>query len=183
MPSTFFGLNIASSGLSAYQVALNTTANNIANVQTTGYSRQQSNRVASDALLVHQQYGAVGTGVTTVSVKQIRNQYYDTKILVQSVIGRTVYETKLSYLQQIENYFIDDDSSKGFSTILNTMFNDLDTLKNNASMSTPVSSLSEVPRTLQHSLTALHPVWEIFRIMPTRRSNPRFRISIPSQKR
>ena len=48
MPSTFFGLNIASSGLSAYQVALNTTANNIANVQTTGYSRQQSNRVAMD---------------------------------------------------------------------------------------------------------------------------------------
>ena len=77
MPSTFFGLTIASSGLSAYQVALNTTANNIANVQTTGYSRQQSNRVASDALLVHQQYGAVGTGVTTVSVKQIRSQYYD----------------------------------------------------------------------------------------------------------
>ena len=74
MPSTFFGLNIASSGLSAYQVALNTTANNIANVQTTGYSRQQSNRVASDALLVHQQYGAVGSGVTTLSVKQIRNQ-------------------------------------------------------------------------------------------------------------
>ena len=132
MPSTFFGLNIASSGLSAYQVALNTTANNIANVQTTGYSRQQSNRVASDALLVHQQYGAVGTGVTTVSVKQIRNQYYDTKYWYnQSSVG--LYETKLSYLQQIENYFIDDSSSKGFTTILNTMFNSLDTLKNNAS--------------------------------------------------
>lgn len=124
MPSTFFGLNIASSGLSAYQVALNTTANNIANVQTTGYSRQQSNRVASDALLVHQQYGAVGTGVTTVSVKQIRNQYYDTKYWYnQSSVG--LYETKLSYLQQIENYFIDDSSSKGFTTILNTMFNSL----------------------------------------------------------
>lgn len=132
MPSTFFGLNIASSGLSAYQVALNTTANNIANVQTTGYSRQQSNRVASDALLVHQQYGAVGSGVTTLSVKQIRNQYYDTKYWYnQSSVG--LYETKLSYLQQIENYFIDDSSSKGFTTILNTMFNSLDTLKNNAS--------------------------------------------------
>ena len=133
MPSTFFGLNIASSGLSAYQVALNTTANNIANVQTTGYSRQQSNRVASDALLVHQQYGAVGTGVTTVSVKQIRNQYYDTKYWYnQSSVG--LYETKLSYLQQIENYFIDDSSSKGFKTILNTMFNSLDTMKINASV-------------------------------------------------
>lgn len=42
MPSTFFGLTIASSGLSAYQVALNTSANNISNVQTkdTANSRQ-----------------------------------------------------------------------------------------------------------------------------------------------
>ena len=89
MPSTFFGLNIASSGLSAYQVALNTTANNIANVQTTGYSRQQSNRVASDAL------GAP-------AVRSCGNRCYNRvrqadpksvlryKILVQSVIGRTV---------------------------------------------------------------------------------------------
>ena len=32
MPSTFFGLTIAASGMNAYQVALNTTANNIYNV-------------------------------------------------------------------------------------------------------------------------------------------------------
>ena len=51
MPSTFFGLTIASSGLSAYQVALNTSANNISNVQTKGYSKQQANRVASESIL------------------------------------------------------------------------------------------------------------------------------------
>ena len=131
MPSTFFGLTIASSGLNAYQVALNTTANNISNVQTEGYSKQQANRVASDAIRVYAKYGSMGTGVTTESVKQLRNQYYDTKYWYnQSSVG--LYETKLNYLKQIENYFIDDDSSKGFSTILNTMFNDLDTLKNNA---------------------------------------------------
>ena len=50
MPSTFFGLTIASSGLSAYQVALNTSANNISNVQTKGYSKQQANRVASESI-------------------------------------------------------------------------------------------------------------------------------------
>lgn len=131
MPSTFFGLTIASSGLNAYQVALNTTANNISNVQTEGYSKQQANRVASDAIRVYAKYGSMGTGVTTESVKQLRNQYYDTKYWYnQSSVG--LYETKLNYLKQIENYFIDDDSAKGFSTILNTMFNDLDTLKNNA---------------------------------------------------
>ena len=132
MPSTFFGLTVASSGLSAYQIALNTTANNISNVQTTGYSRQQTNRVASNALRVYAKYGCVGTGVTTTSITQVRNQYYDTKYWAnQSSVG--LYSTRLNYLQQIENYFIDDDTSKGFSTILNNMFNALDTLKNSAS--------------------------------------------------
>lgn len=132
MPSTFFGLTVASSGLSAYQIALNTTANNISNVQTTGYSRQQTNRVASNALRVYAKYGCVGTGVTTTSITQVRNQYYDAKYWSnQSSVG--LYSTRLNYLQQIENYFIDDDTSKGFSTILNNMFNALDTLKNSAS--------------------------------------------------
>ena len=132
MPSTFFGLNIASSGMSAYQVALNTTANNISNLRTPGYTRQQANRVASDALRVHAKYGSVGTGVTTVSIKQVRNFYFDTKYWQnQSSVG--LFDTRLGYLSQIEDYFIDDASSKGFSTILNTMFNDLDTLKSHAS--------------------------------------------------
>lgn len=132
MPSTFFGLTISTSGLNAYQVALNTTANNISNVQTDGYTRQQANRVSSDALRVYQKYGTAGTGVTTTSIKQVRNQYYDTKYWYnQSSVG--LYQTRLDYLQQIENYFIDDDSAKGFSTILNSMFNAIDTLKNKAS--------------------------------------------------
>ena len=132
MPSTFFGLTVANSGLNAYQVALNTTANNISNVQTKGYSRQQTIRTAGEALRTYTRYGTMGTGVTTDSIKQIRNQYYDTKYWYnQSYVG--LYETRLNYLEQIENYFIDDDSAKGFSTILNSMFNALDTLKNNAS--------------------------------------------------
>lgn len=131
MSSTFLGLTIASSGINAYQAALNTTANNISNVQTKGYTRQQANRVASDSLRVYAKYGCIGTGVTTTSVTQTRNQYYDTKYWYnQSSVG--LYETKLNYLQQIENHFIDDSTTKGFSTILNTMFADLDTLKTHA---------------------------------------------------
>ena len=131
MPSQFFGLTIASSGLSAYQAALNTTANNISNEQTKGYSRQAANLSASDALRVNAKYGSMGSGVTVNSIKQIRSEYYDTKYW-QNQASLGLYETKLSYLEQIENYFIDDDTEKGFSTILNKMFNSLDTLKNNA---------------------------------------------------
>ena len=50
MPSQFFGLNIAYTGLLASNAALNTTSNNIANVQTEGYSRQQVTQQAANAL-------------------------------------------------------------------------------------------------------------------------------------
>ena len=52
MPSQFFGLNIAYTGLLASNAAMNTTSNNIANVQTEGYSRQQVTQQASNALRV-----------------------------------------------------------------------------------------------------------------------------------
>lgn len=131
MPSTFFGLTIASSGLTAYQASLNTTANNVSNVQTKGYTRQNANLEASQALRVNARYGSQGAGVSVISIKQVRNEYYDTKYWEnQASVG--LYETKLGYLEQIENYLIDDDTEKGFSTILNEMFNSLDTLKNNA---------------------------------------------------
>ena len=129
MPSQFFGLTIASSGLSAYQAALNTTANNISNVKTEGYTRQRANMSSAAALRVHAKYGSAGTGVQVDSIKQVRNEYYDTKFWENnSSLG--LYETKLNYNLQIENYFIDDDTAKGFSTILNNMFNSMDTLKN-----------------------------------------------------
>lgn len=133
MPSTFFGLTIAGSGLSSFQAAINTTANNISNVQTNGYTKQVANRVASEALRVHQKYGTTGSGVTTTSITQVRDFYYDVKYWENSAsVG--YYDKRLYYMQQIETYYIDDEKTyqKGFSSILDTMFNGLDSLKGNA---------------------------------------------------
>jgi len=57
MPSQFFGLNIAYTGLTASNAALNTTANNIANAETAGYSRQHVVQEAADALRTFTTYG------------------------------------------------------------------------------------------------------------------------------
>ena len=132
MPSTFFGLNIASSALSAFQVAVNTTANNISNVQTEGYTKQVANREASTALRVYQRYGTVGTGVTTTSITSIRSEYYDKKYWNnQSSLG--YYDNKIYYLNQIEDYYEDEeDAEPGFSTIFANMFNQLNALSSNA---------------------------------------------------
>ena len=68
MPSTFFGLTIAGSALNSFQVAVNTTANNIANVNTKGYTRQEAVRIAAEALKTNQRYGMAGSGVTTTDI-------------------------------------------------------------------------------------------------------------------
>ena len=80
MASTFFGLHIGSSALSSFQVATNTTANNIANVKTTGYTRQAATLQAKDAINVTARYGSVGTGVTVTSIKQQRDRSEERRV-------------------------------------------------------------------------------------------------------
>ncbi len=127
MPSQFFGLNIGASALFAYQASINTTANNIANVKTEGYSRQETELSASNPLRVYAKYGSTGTGVEATAIKQQRDIYYDSKYWQnQSSLG--YFEQKLYYLSQIENVFADDGVQEGFSTVFSKMFNGLDTL-------------------------------------------------------
>ena len=68
MASTFSGLTIAYTGLQTYQAATNTTAHNISNVKTDGYSRQKLDITAADALRVYSSYGCVGQGVQANSI-------------------------------------------------------------------------------------------------------------------
>ena len=79
MPSTFLGLNTGLSGINHYQAALNTTAHNMSNADTEGYSRQQVLSQAAQALRVRSSYGMMGTGVQPTKNTQLRNVYYDTK--------------------------------------------------------------------------------------------------------
>ncbi len=127
MPSQFFGLNIAGSGLFAYQAAINTTANNVSNVQKEGYSRQETTLEASAALRVYATYGSTGTGIVATEIKQQRDLYYDSKYWENNAkLG--YFDQKLYYLNQVEGYFEDNGVDMGFSTIFASMFNGLDTL-------------------------------------------------------
>ena len=124
MPSQFFGLNIAYTGLLASNAALNTTSNNIANVQTDGYSRQQVVQQAANAIRVFQTYGCAGAGVETLAIERVRDEFYDTKFWNNNAkLGE--YEFKQYYMKQIENYFTDDTTTPGFKTIFDQMTNGL----------------------------------------------------------
>lgn len=120
MPSQFFGLSISYSGLLASNAALNTTANNIANVQTEGYSRQQVSQQAAGALRVFQTYGCAGAGVETLAIERVRDEFYDGRYWDnQSKVGE--YNQKQYYMTQIESYFDDNGKNSGFKTIFDQL--------------------------------------------------------------
>jgi len=161
MQSTFFGLTIAGSGLSAYQTAINTAANNVANVQTDGYSRQEVLLEAARSLRTNQSYGTVGSGVEATTIQQIRDIYYDLKYWsATSSLGE--YSSKQEYLNQIESYFEDTDSVEGFSTIFANMYTTMETLNSQASQYSArqsfvstAQSLSTYFQTMANDLTSL----------------------------
>lgn len=125
MPSTFLGLTIASSGLSTYHNAINVTGNNIANVKTPGYTRQEAVQKASEALRAYTSYGQIGTGVETTAIEQIRNSYYDTKYWDTNT-GYGEYSTKSYYMEQLENVF-NEITTEGYTKAFSTFFTSLNT--------------------------------------------------------
>lgn len=128
MPSTFFGLNIAYTGLVGAQTSINTTGNNIANVETKGYSRQEAIQKAADALRTNTTYGMAGAGVLTTAINQIRNAYYDTKYWNNNAnLGE--YGILSDYMKQIENYFMESETVDGFTAIYDDFYNALAEVK------------------------------------------------------
>ncbi len=127
MSSTFFGLNIGASALNAFSACTNTTANNVANADTPGYSKQVTNLYANGALR-NNMYGTLGSGVVAESITQLRNTYYDVKYWTNNSFAGQ-YEKKIYYMEQIQNLFKDEGVTKGFTSIYKEMFNSLESLK------------------------------------------------------
>lgn len=131
MPSTFYGLNIATSGLLAAQAGIQTTGHNIANENTKGYTRQVATLQASLGSRVYAKYGMLGSGVEVTSIKQIRDSYYDVKYR-NNAAKLQEYTTKANYTLQIEDFF-NELETDGFTTEYNNIFSTLKSLQGNPS--------------------------------------------------
>lgn len=103
------GLNTAVRALITSQQALNTTAHNIANANTPGFTRQDVHLITTEpftfptgnrAALA----GQVGTGVTISEVRRIRDQFLDTQFRLQNQ-GLGQQDTLAQGLHQIEDFF------------------------------------------------------------------------------
>lgn len=107
--SLFGSLYIGSSGLQTSQNALNTTAHNMSNIDTTGYTRQQVQQgtriyktISTSASAIS--YQQTGLGVNYTQVKQIRDYFLDKSYRRES--GRSAfYDTYTTAVEEIENLF------------------------------------------------------------------------------
>ncbi len=125
MASSFFGLNIASSGMSAYRAYLNTTAHNIANAKTEGYTKQSCVQTSKIPIATGTSYGMIGAGTEVTDIISKRDDYYDYKYRKStSVYG--YYETASYYMKSIEDYLYSSETeSASLSNSLDKFFNSL----------------------------------------------------------
>ncbi|MGY1637931.1 flagellar hook-associated protein FlgK [Geodermatophilus sp. SYSU D00742] len=105
--STFSGLNAATTALWAAQRGLDVSGQNIANVNTEGYSRQRVDLRAmggTEVPAVHSVSSQVGSGVSSDQIIRIRDVFLDGRAQVES--ARTASLTVRSdALRQVESAF------------------------------------------------------------------------------
>lgn len=113
-------LNIAASSLSAFQRALEVVGNNIANVNTRGYSRQTAQFTPTPS---HRYAGSfIGTGVTVSGIKR-NNDQFATRQVRETLTTKTEYDTFYQQALQIDKLLSQEGTS--ISTSMQQFFNAL----------------------------------------------------------
>lgn len=123
MASTFFGLNVAKSGLTANQMALNTVSHNIANANTEGFSRQRLTMYADKPDTFPSAPGTIGKGVRMDNVDQIRDEFLDFKY--RGEMTKSGEFSALATTYQTLEAIINEPSDSGIRTIMDEFFSSL----------------------------------------------------------
>lgn len=127
--STFLGIESSKRGLAVNQKSLDITSQNVANVNTDGYTRQRADRT-SVGITGNYRYPAgkvenTGAGVQITGIAQIRDKFMDVRYR-DSKANTDYYEQQVKILTGIQDA-IDEISTDGLLTVYS---NALDALQN-----------------------------------------------------
>ena len=124
---TFGSFTAARLAIYASQSSLNVTGNNIANINTKGYTRQRMDLVSlhsAGSARYHSGYNLdIGYGVLADSVSQLRDPFLDIRYRNEnSSVGS--YEARVKGLQQISSILDEVGKGEGEFGVLEAQFND-----------------------------------------------------------
>ncbi|MGD6831718.1 flagellar hook-associated protein FlgK [Sutcliffiella halmapala] len=165
MRSTFHSLEVARRGLVTQQTALQTVGHNIANANTTGYTRQRVNFNQTEpyppaSMNRPQIPGQMGTGVEAGSIQRVRESFLDIQYRGESnKLG--YWDSRADALQKMEE-IMNEPSETGLSTTLDRFwqaFQDLAVNPTNAGARSVVRqrglAVAETFSYLSNSLTSV----------------------------
>lgn len=131
-------LYIGASGLQSGQNALNTTAHNLTNIDTTGFTRQQTLLSSKRYITISKNPAAVsdqqyGIGVNLSAVRQVRDYFLDQTYRKES--GRSMfYEASTDVLGEVENV-LGELNGEDFQTSLSNLWTAIQELSKDPSSS------------------------------------------------
>lgn len=157
MRPTFLAFHTASRALAASQANMDVTGNNIANVNTKGYTRQRVDLSSISNGGYTQKYAVptadVGLGVDVSRISQIRDPFLDARYRDQaSENGK--FETILAGLTDLENIF-DEISTEGLLHEISKFVNSLQSLAQTPS----AGDIAQVVRTAAQKVTQIMNVY------------------------
>jgi flagellar hook-associated protein 1 len=120
-------ISIGLSGLTSSSAALNTIGNNMANVDTAGYSRQEVMTTASGQQNIGAGY--IGTGTTLSDVRRIYNSYLDSQLQTTTALDS---DTSAYLGQATSTDTLLSNSASGISGTLQTFFTQLQAISTTA---------------------------------------------------
>ena len=155
---TFGSFTAARLGIYASQSSLNVTGNNIANINTKGYTRQRMDLVSlhSDGNIRYaNSYNLnIGYGVLAEGVSQLRDPFLDIRFRDEnSKVGS--YQAKLDCLEQMASILDEVGKGSGEFGIIEAQFNDLLTQLENFNGNAGVDVYDTTVRGSAESLTKL----------------------------
>ncbi|MDE5775299.1 MAG: flagellar hook-associated protein FlgK, partial [Treponemataceae bacterium] len=111
--STFSGIEIGKRSMNAHQSSITTAGHNITNANTEGYSRQRVQLRAFDPiyrpdLSRAEVPGQIGQGMEAQSIKRVRDEMLDQRIVEQSN-QETYWETRSKYYMMLEQIYNEPD--------------------------------------------------------------------------
>jgi len=154
--SDFNGLRIALSSLYAQRKALQVTGQNIANVNTEGYSRQRVELIADSGPSTpagESRYAGPGMGVLTGDTTRLRDQFLELRGYQEHAIDAGLKESQ-SVLSRVELAF-DEPSDDGISKLITSFLAAFDDVANNPDDLAARAQLVEQGKTLAAGFTQL----------------------------
>jgi flagellar hook-associated protein 1 len=154
--SDFNGLRIALSSLYAQQKAIQVTGQNIANVNTEGYSRQRVEMTANSGPAtpaIESRYSGPGLGVLTGDTTRIRDQFLDVRSYQEHAVDAGLKQSQ-SVLSRIELSF-DEPSDDGLSKLISGFLAGFDDVANNPDDLSARAQLVEQGKTLASAFVQL----------------------------